>query len=73
VTKSTKANKQPHEPNEAELLSELQSLRKMQAEAATLARETGYISDEQIADRRAEAVKEAEEALDCLWERKRKR
>ena len=70
MMKITKGEKQPLEPDDAGLLSDLQSLRKMQAEAAALAEETGYISDELIAERRAEAVKEA---LRCLLERKRER
>ncbi len=73
MTKTAKGNRQPLEPNEVGLLSELQSLRKLQAEAAALARRTGYLSDELIADRRAEAVKETEETLRCRLERKRKR
>jgi len=53
--------------------SELQSLRRMHAEAVALAKETGYLSDELIADRRAEVLKEAEEDQRWLRERKRKR
>jgi hypothetical protein len=73
MTKATKSKKKPLELNEARLLRELQGLRKMQAEAAALARETGYISDELIADRRAEVVKEAEETLRWLREYRLKR
>jgi hypothetical protein len=55
--------------DEARLQSELQSLRRVKAEAVDLARRTGYASDELIADRRAEAVKDAEETLRWLRER----
>jgi len=73
MRKFKKVDERPLEANEAELLSELRSLRKMQAAAAALARKTGYVSDELIADRRAEAVKETEEALDWLRRRERRR
>ena len=49
-------------------------LRKIQDEASSLAQGSGYASDELIAERRAEAAREAEEAL--TWRRqvrKRKR
>ncbi len=58
---------------EAGLRRELQSLRRLRAEAAALARKTGYLSDELIADRRAEVVREAEEGLHSLQERGRTR
>lgn len=60
-------------PEVLRLHNELQSLRRMHAEAVALARATGYVSDELIADRRAEVVGEAEESLRCLGERRRKR
>jgi hypothetical protein len=51
MTKAAKSKKKPLERNEVHLLGELRRLRKMQAEAVALARETGYISDGLIADR----------------------
>jgi hypothetical protein len=72
MTKATKSNKKPHELNEKRLLRELHGLRSIRAAAAALARETGYISDELMADRRAEAVKDAEETMRWLREYKRK-
>ena len=59
---------------EVHMYSHLHGLRKIQDEAASMARGTGYASDELIAERRAEAAKEAEEALISLREhRKRNR
>jgi AbrB family looped-hinge helix DNA binding protein len=58
---------------ELRLHSHLHGLRKIQDEAWSLARGSAYASDELIAERRAEAAKETEEAL--LWlrqSRKRK-
>jgi AbrB family looped-hinge helix DNA binding protein len=52
---------------ELRLHSHLHGLRKIQAEAASIARGSGYVSDELIAERRAEAAEEAEEEL--LWRR----
>jgi AbrB family looped-hinge helix DNA binding protein len=52
---------------ELRLHSHLHGLRKIQAEAASIARGSGYASDELIAERRAEAAEEAEEEL--LWRR----
>ena len=60
-------------PEVLRLHNELQSVRRMHAEAVALARATGFVSDELIADRRAEVVGEAEESLRCLRERSRKR
>jgi bifunctional DNA-binding transcriptional regulator/antitoxin component of YhaV-PrlF toxin-antitoxin module len=59
---------------ELRLHSHLHGLRKIQDEASSLARGSACASDELIAERRAEAAKESEEAL--LWlrqNRKRKR
>jgi bifunctional DNA-binding transcriptional regulator/antitoxin component of YhaV-PrlF toxin-antitoxin module len=53
--------------------SHLHGLRKVQAEAASMAKGTVYASDELIAERRAEAAKEAEESLRLLRERKKRR
>jgi hypothetical protein len=69
MTKGAKGGKRPLELDKARLVRELQGLRRLRAEAAALARSTGYASDELIADRRAEAVKDAEETLRWLHER----
>jgi hypothetical protein len=63
MMKDAKSKRKPLKRDEVHLLCELRRLRKMQAEAVALARETGYVSDELIADRRAEVVNEAEETL----------
>ncbi len=73
MNKTTTSATEFPELNEMQLLCELADLRKMQAEAEALARATGYVSDELIADRRAEAVKDAEETLRWLRERELKR
>jgi hypothetical protein len=59
---------------ELRLHSHLRGLRKIRDEARFLAHSTGYASDELIAERRAEALKDEEEAV--RWMRrsgKRKR
>ena len=48
---------------EVRLHSHLHGLRKIRDGARALARSTGYASDELIAERRAEALKEEEEAV----------
>ncbi|MBI2714631.1 MAG: AbrB/MazE/SpoVT family DNA-binding domain-containing protein [Rhizobiales bacterium] len=58
---------------EVRLHSHLHGLRKIQVEASSMAKGTVYASDELIAERRAEAAKEAEETLRWLRERKKKR
>jgi len=58
---------------EVRLHSHLHGLRKIQDEASSIAKGTVYASDELIAERRAEAAKEAEETLRWLSERKKKR
>jgi len=58
---------------EVRLHSHLHGLRKIQVEASSMAKGTVYASDELIAERRAEAAKEAEETLQWLRERKKKR
>lgn len=58
---------------EVRMHSHLRGLRKIQVEASSMAKGTVYASDELIAERRAEAAKEAEEALLWLRERKKKR
>ena len=58
---------------EVRLHSHLHGLRKIQDEASSIAKGTVYASDELIAERRAEAAKEAEETLQWLRERKKKR
>jgi hypothetical protein len=72
MTKATKREEESLDLDEGRLLADLQNFRRMQAEAAALARATGHLSDELIADRRAEVVKEAEETLRWLRERERK-
>jgi bifunctional DNA-binding transcriptional regulator/antitoxin component of YhaV-PrlF toxin-antitoxin module len=56
---------------ELRIHSHLHGLRKIQTEAASMAKGTVYPSDELIAERRAEAAKEAEESL--RWMRARKK
>ena len=73
MTKATKREEESLDLDEGRLLADLQNFRRMQAEAAALARATGHLSDELIADRRAEVVKEAEETLRWLRERERER
>jgi bifunctional DNA-binding transcriptional regulator/antitoxin component of YhaV-PrlF toxin-antitoxin module len=58
---------------EVRMHSHLHGLRKIQVEASSMAKGTVYASDELIAERRAEAAKEDEEALHWLRDRKRKR
>jgi len=58
---------------ELRMHSHLHGLRKIQTEASSMAKGSVYASDELIAERRAEAAKEAEETLQWLRERKRKR
>jgi bifunctional DNA-binding transcriptional regulator/antitoxin component of YhaV-PrlF toxin-antitoxin module len=58
---------------ELRLHSHRHGLRKIQVEASSMAKGTVYASDELIAERRAEAAKEDEEALRWLRERKKKR
>ena len=58
---------------ELRLHSHLHGLRKIQVEASSMAKGTIYASDELIAERRAEAVKDAEETLQWLRDHKRKR
>lgn len=58
---------------ELRLHSHLHGLRKIQAEASSMAAGSVYASDELIAERRAEAAKEAEETLQWLRDRKKKR
>lgn len=57
---------------EVRLHSHLHGLRKIQVEASSMAAGNVYASDELIAERRAEAAKEAEEDLLSLRERKKK-
>lgn len=58
---------------EVRMHSHLHGLRKIQVEASSMASGSVYASDELIAERRAEAAKEAEETLQWLRDRKRKR
>ena len=58
---------------ELRMHSHLHGLRKIQVEASSMAAGSVYASDELIAERRAEAAKEAEETLRWLRDRKRKR
>jgi bifunctional DNA-binding transcriptional regulator/antitoxin component of YhaV-PrlF toxin-antitoxin module len=58
---------------ELRLHSHLHGLKKIRDEAAALAQESGYASDELIAERRAEAAKEAEETLLWLRQSRKKR
>jgi bifunctional DNA-binding transcriptional regulator/antitoxin component of YhaV-PrlF toxin-antitoxin module len=58
---------------EVRMHSHLHGLRKIQVEASSMAKGTVYASDELIAERRAEAAKEAKEALQWLREHKGKR
>jgi bifunctional DNA-binding transcriptional regulator/antitoxin component of YhaV-PrlF toxin-antitoxin module len=59
--------------DEVRLHSHLHGLRKIQVEGASMAKGGIYASDELIAERRAEAAKEVEEALQWLRDHKRKR
>jgi bifunctional DNA-binding transcriptional regulator/antitoxin component of YhaV-PrlF toxin-antitoxin module len=56
---------------EVRMHSHRHGLRQLQAEASSRATDSGYASDELIAERRAEAAREAEEAL--KWRRDRRR
>lgn len=59
---------------ELRLHSHLRGLRKIRDEARALAQNTGYASDELIAERRAEALKDEEDAVRWMRRsRKRKR
>ncbi len=58
---------------EVRMHSHLHGLRKIQVEASSMAKSNVYVSDELIAERRAEAAKEAKETLLWLRERKKKR
>lgn len=58
---------------EVRMHSHRHGLRKIQVEASSMAEGNVYASDELIAERRAEAAKEAEEALLWVRERKKKR
>lgn len=58
---------------ELRMHSHLHGLRKIQIEASSMAKGTVYASDELIAERRAEAAKEADETLQRLREHKGKR
>ncbi len=58
---------------ELRMQSYLHGLRKIQVEASSMDAGGVYASDELIAERRAEAAKEAEETLRRLRDRKRKR
>lgn len=58
---------------ELRMHSHLHGLRKIQTEAASMAKRTVYASDELIAERRAEAAKETEESLRWLRDRKKRR
>ena len=58
---------------EVRMHSHVHGLRKIQVEASSMTKDTVYASDELIAERRAEAAKEDEEALRWLREHKRKR
>jgi bifunctional DNA-binding transcriptional regulator/antitoxin component of YhaV-PrlF toxin-antitoxin module len=58
---------------ELRMHSHLHGLRKIQTEASSMTKGTVYASDELIAERRAEAAKEAEESLQWLREHSRKR
>lgn len=58
---------------ELRMHSHLHGLRKIQSEAAALAGQTGYASDELIAERRAEALKEEEEMQRWQHARKKRR
>ena len=58
---------------EVRMHSHLHGLRKIQEQASSMAKGSVYASDELIAERRAEAAKEAEETLRSLREHKRKR
>jgi AbrB family looped-hinge helix DNA binding protein len=60
--------------SELRLYSHLHGLRKIRDEARALAESTGYASDELIAERRAEALKEEEAAVRSMRRlRRRKR
>ena len=58
---------------EVRMHSHVHGLRKIQSEAASRPKGAVFASDELIAERRAEAAKEAEETLRWLRERKKKR
>ncbi|MDO8878892.1 MAG: AbrB/MazE/SpoVT family DNA-binding domain-containing protein [Pseudolabrys sp.] len=58
---------------EVRMHSHLHGLRKIQSEAASMAKGSGYASDELVAERRAEAAKEEVEALRDRREQKKKR
>jgi bifunctional DNA-binding transcriptional regulator/antitoxin component of YhaV-PrlF toxin-antitoxin module len=58
---------------EVRMHSHLHGLRKIQTEASSMAKGGVYASDELIAERRAEASKESEEALRWLRERRPKK
>jgi bifunctional DNA-binding transcriptional regulator/antitoxin component of YhaV-PrlF toxin-antitoxin module len=58
---------------EVRMHSHLHGLRKIQIEASSMASGRVYTSDELIAERRAEAAKEAKETLRWLRERKKRR
>jgi bifunctional DNA-binding transcriptional regulator/antitoxin component of YhaV-PrlF toxin-antitoxin module len=57
---------------ELRMHSHLHGLRKIQTEAASMAKGTVRASDELIAERRAEAAKEAEESLRWLRDRNKR-
>lgn len=58
---------------ELRMHSHLHGLRKIQAEASSMAAASVYASDELIAERRAEAAREAEETLEELRAHKKKK
>lgn len=58
---------------EVRMHSHLYGLRKIQVEASSMAKGSVHASDELIAERRAEAAKEAKETLQWLRERKKRR
>lgn len=58
---------------ELRMHSHLHGLRKLQTEAASMAKGSGYVSDELIAERRAESAKDEEETLEELRAYKKKR
>lgn len=58
---------------EVRMHSHLHGLRKIQVEASSMAKGSVYASDELIAERRAEAAKEAEETIEELRADKKKR
>ena len=58
---------------ELRMHSHLLGLRKIQAEASSMAAASVYASDELIAERRAEAAREAEETLEELRAHKKKK